>query len=489
MINFTPLESTLGGAIIGIAAAILLLGNGDILGCSGIVSSLFLKPKETLSSQNIWKFVHLGTFLLTSTLYHFFILRQDSSAYAVPTVGTVRVPNTLAHIIGGFLVGIGTRLGNGCTSGHGICGLARFSKRSFAAVMTFMFTGIASGSFFDKVEIFSAPDDDLSWIPNGISTPFALSVAILFALGAAIALSKSYFANQTVDNVKDIDMNVKDKQDDTSESNARDSYPESIQEQASFVDVAIIDSNDHTPTKAQEDEQSQMSTFDMVKSLFIGTLKDEEVKKAEARTSQVSDLELGTRKTDPSPQPMVEDFPDDIAIDIIEDRKSTKKSNGLQPQRNISLRKNIFGALSGILFALGLAISGMIKQYKVISFLDIVSFQNWDPSLAFVMGGGFVISFASYQYVKDHGIINNEKAMSCPPLLSKQCSFNVPTSATIDAQLIVGSALFGMGWGIAGFCPGPALYAFAAGMPKAMMYWWPSNIIGTILGELLSGYF
>ena len=461
----------------------MLLGNGDILGCSGIVSSLILKPKETLSPTNRWKFVHIGTFLLTSSIYHFYILGENASAYVVPTVGTVRVPNSLAHIVGGFLVGIGTRLGNGCTSGHGICGLARFSKRSFAAVMTFMFTGIASGSFFDKVEIFSASDDDLSWIPNGISTPFALSIVILFAIGAAVALAKSYFINHGIDNVTNKDWKVEDRHDDTARDFDSDPSPS---KEDDFVDIEV---EDGTPT-TKEDEQSQ-KTFDMVQSLFFGS-PNEDTKETKAGTQEsprVSDPESGARDSDRSPQP--EEFQDDIAIDVIEDHPptKTKKQNELQPQRNIGLRKNVFGALSGILFALGLAISGMIKQYKVISFLDIVSFQNWDPSLAFVMAGGVVISFASYQYVKDHGIINKEKAISCPPLLGKQCSFNVPTATTIDAQLIVGSALFGIGWGITGFCPGPALFAFAVGMPKAMAYWWPSNILGTVLGELLSSYF
>lgn len=157
-------------------------------------------------------------------------------------------------------------------------------------------------------------------------------------------------------------------------------------------------------------------------------------------------------------------------MDVIENHVSSKNDHDLQSQRNIGLRKNIFGAVSGILFSLGLAISGMIKQYKVISFLNIASIENWDPSLAFVMAGGLVISFASYQYVKDHGIINKENAMICPPLLGEECSFNVPTRTAIDAKLVIGSSLFGIGWGIAGYCPGPALYAFAAGMPKVIIY-------------------
>ena len=384
--------------------------------------------------------MHIGTFLLTSSIYHFYILGEDASSYVAPTEGTVRIPNTLTNIVGGFLVGIGTKLGNGCTSGHGICGLARFSKRSFVAVITFMCTGIISGLFFDKLEIFSASDDDLSWIPNGISTPFAISFVFLFTLGAAFTL---YFDD------------AKDRDSDASETELRNDY---------YVDFGGNDIEDCT-SRMKEDEESQ-STFDILKSYST------------FESSRVVDSES-----------LREDLKDDSEIDVIEDHISTKQDHDLQPRCNIGLRKNIFGALSGILFALGLAISGMIKQYKVISFLDIVSIENWDPSLAFVMAGGLVISFASYQYVKDHGIISNQRAMTCPPLLGEECSFNVPTRTAIDAKLVIGASLFGIGWGIAGYCPGPALYAFAAGMPKEMAYWWPSNIIGTILGEILSSYF
>ena len=330
---------------------------------------------------------------MTSTLYHFFILKQDISAYVVPTPGTIRVPNTWAYIVGGFLVGFGTRLGNGCTSGHGICGLARFSKRSFAAVMTFMATGVATSSTFDVVEIFSAPDDDLSWAPNDISIPCSLAIIALFAVCGAMAFGHSVFVN-------------------------------------TFHTIGEETSNDP---------------------------------EAAAETANVDDIEKF-------------------------DENKESQDTSIEDARNIGLRKNIFGALSGAIFAAGLGLAGMIKQYKVISFLNIVDFKNWDPSLMFVMGGGLIISFLSYQYVEGHGIIFKTKAMATPPLLNKKCSFNVPTKSALDAQLIVGSALFGIGWAIGGFCPGPALYAFAAGMPKAMIYWWPCNIVGTILAEIVSKY-
>mmetsp|Transcript_15841 Transcript_15841/g.18403 ORF Transcript_15841/g.18403 Transcript_15841/m.18403 type:complete len:192 (-) Transcript_15841:188-763(-) len=106
-------------------------------------------------------------------------------------------------------------------------------------------------------------------------------------------------------------------------------------------------------------------------------------------------------------------------------------------QRKIGLKKSIIGAAAGSLFSAGLAMSGMIKQYKVLGFLNLSDINNWDPSLMFVMGGGLIISFGGYQFVKGHGILRKEKALTCPPLLVEPCKFkNVPTNTKIDKQII-----------------------------------------------------
>jgi uncharacterized protein len=120
--------------MIGASAATLLLINGDIMGLSGIFSSAFLHPIRT-AQQQPWKLVFVACFLTTAALH------AKLAPNCISQPGSL-VPSTLAYAVSGFLVGFGTKLGNGCTSGHGICGLARFSKRSFAAVGTFMATGI-----------------------------------------------------------------------------------------------------------------------------------------------------------------------------------------------------------------------------------------------------------------------------------------------------------------------------------------------------------
>lgn len=99
--------------------------------------------------------------------------------------------------------------------------------------------------------------------------------------------------------------------------------------------------------------------------------------------------------------------------------------------------------LAGLIFGLGLTISQMVNPEKVISFLDITG--DWDPSLAFVMGGALLTTFFGYRFV----------LKKPSPLFSEK--FRLPTRRDIDKPLIIGASLFGVGWGLVGLCPGPAL--------------------------------
>lgn len=128
MDNFTPVASALGGALIGLSATILLLFNGRVAGISGIVGGL-IRP---VTGDVDWRLS--------------FTLGLLGGAVAVATFmpGAIAGPATRslpAVAVAGLLVGFGVRMGNGCTSGHGVCGLSRLSKRSLAAVLTFMTTG------------------------------------------------------------------------------------------------------------------------------------------------------------------------------------------------------------------------------------------------------------------------------------------------------------------------------------------------------------
>jgi uncharacterized protein len=116
--------------------------------------------------------------------------------------------------------------------------------------------------------------------------------------------------------------------------------------------------------------------------------------------------------------------------------------------------------LIGLLFGGGLVVAGMSDPAKVLNFLDVLAIPQgtWDPSLAFVMGGGVVVAALGYAVVlkQPH------------PLFDKH--FHLPTKTDIDARVLIGPAIFGIGWGLAGFCPGPALTALGTGTPAAFLF-------------------
>lgn len=113
--------------------------------------------------------------------------------------------------------------------------------------------------------------------------------------------------------------------------------------------------------------------------------------------------------------------------------------------------------VSGLLFGAGIALSGMINPAKVLNFFDVAG--TWDPSLAFVMAGGVLTAMIGYRLIfKNH---------SAPLFDSK---FHLPTKTDIDAPLVAGSAVFGVGWGLAGFCPGGSIPALGLGEPQAFVF-------------------
>ncbi|AZS82178.1 YeeE/YedE family protein [Achromobacter spanius] len=112
--------------------------------------------------------------------------------------------------------------------------------------------------------------------------------------------------------------------------------------------------------------------------------------------------------------------------------------------------------VSGLVFGVGLIVSGMANPAKVLGFLDLAG--QWDPSLAFVMGGAVLITAAGFAVLR-----RRHASLTGEPL-------RWPTATRIDLRLALGSLAFGAGWGLAGFCPGPALVAAAAGVPQALIF-------------------
>ena len=127
IINFTPIPAFVGGMLIGLAVIIFLVGNGRIAGISGIVDNLFFSKNNRL--DNI---LFIGGVILGPIIY------QTVTKSIIPFTITTSIP---AVILGGIFVGVGTKIGSGCTSGHGICGISRFSIRSIVATLVFLTTG------------------------------------------------------------------------------------------------------------------------------------------------------------------------------------------------------------------------------------------------------------------------------------------------------------------------------------------------------------
>jgi uncharacterized protein len=340
----TPVTGAIGGSLIGLASGVLLLFNGDVLGASGIMTHVMTNPMNVWKDPKLmWKVALMTTFMVTSALL---------SPYAVDTVTDpklVAVPSPIAYTMAGFLVGFGTRLGNGCTSGHGVCGLGRRSPRSLAAVLTFMATGVATAMCLSP------------------SAPWANATAFLRS-----------------DNVTEL-----------------------------------------------------------LPALGLFAIA-----------------------------PMV------LALSAMP--KMFKTDSVPQDDKN----KVVGGALTGVLFAAGLGISGMILPSKLNLFLNLGGMANgtWDPTLLTVLGMAVPISFLAYQFVPDFTLqLFGEKAVMSRPLKTE--SYFVPTNRKLDRNLLLGEAIFGIGWAIASLCPGPALFHVAVGNPQVIFRWMPAFVVGAVLAQ------
>ena len=126
--------------------------------------------------------------------------------------------------------------------------------------------------------------------------------------------------------------------------------------------------------------------------------------------------------------------------------------------------------LIGLVFGVGIAISGMANPAKVLNFFDIAG--TWDPSLVFVMGGAVIVTFIGYRFVLKRPA----------PTLAE--TFQLPTKRELDLPLIGGSAVFGVGWGIAGFCPGGALPALGTGRSEVFVFV-AALLVGIIVAKLI----
>jgi uncharacterized membrane protein YedE/YeeE len=120
------------------------------------------------------------------------------------------------------------------------------------------------------------------------------------------------------------------------------------------------------------------------------------------------------------------------------------------------MKENLMALLAGLLFGLGLGVSQMIDRERVLGFLDVTGV--WDPTLLFVLGGAVTVTVIAFRFVLRRP----------QPLFAHQ--FHLPTKKDIDKPLIIGAALFGVGWGIAGYCPGPGITALVLGLWNPVLF-------------------
>ena len=316
-----------GGALIGISSTLLWAATGQTLGVSGIVGGIV---REGAAAP--WRASFVAGMLAAGALV----------AAAVPAQLAFGAPVPLhwaASLLGGVLVGVGTRLGSGCTSGHGVCGLPRGSPRSMAAVACFMATGA---------------------IAAGISRAMPARAALYAGAGPSFS-GAAFFAPIAV-----------------------------------AIGAAVL-------------------------------------------------IQMLARDKAAAPAPAA-------------------------PSSSASTQALVFGC--GLTFGLALVLSGMADPSKVLRFLDFAGADGFDPQLMLVMGGAVAVNLASVQWLA------RARAKESPPFMSEVAVGKPKTfgellplwtaspNTNIDMRLVLGSCLFGLGWGLCGVCPGPGLVAFASGGPQ-----------------------
>ena len=129
------------------------------------------------------------------------------------------------------------------------------------------------------------------------------------------------------------------------------------------------------------------------------------------------------------------------------------------------MRENLVALVAGWLFGLGLGVAQMIDRDRILGFLDITG--SWDPTLLFVLGGAVIVTLMAFRFVL---------GLPHPVVAAK---FHLPTKKDIDLPLIIGSAIFGIGWGIAGYCPGPGVTSLVLGSWNPVLF-----VVALIVGSL-----
>ena len=377
------IRGAVGGVAIAVSSSLLLFLTGRHAGMSGIIGALTsLSLLPLFETAYVLGLLCAGAFLLLVTPSSAVIGENNSPAL-----------HWLACILGGLAIGFGTRLGSGCTSGHGIVGLARLSPRSLVAVMVFFGTGIVTagisrasflrGTLYGAEAQLPPPLGTFSWSlsSNMYIVPLIVAIAASILLHFAVAAYRSTIG---------------------APSQPTSQIPSTP--------------NDHIPSTPNDVKES------------------------------------------PAPSP--------TATDTLAASISVQQP---QQQSLVTSLPSLFAAwVCGLCFGLSLGLSGMLDPSKVLRFLDILGDGGWDPQLILVMGLGVATNLVLMRFMTVGAL-----SRMIPPLASDKYAKPLGTlinygpsckaNRVIDFSLIVGSMLFGWGWGLTGVCPGPAIVDYVTG--------------------------
>ena len=375
-LQFTPVHALCGGALLGIASIAKLALTGRVLG----VSESFKRPLTGDVRGSDAAFV---AGLLFAGAMHTAI---SGGVAAMPHEPMVPLAQAA---LAGFLVGVGSSLGNGCTSGHGICGNARLSPRSMAYTCVFMLFGFGAATLAGTNAALGIAE--ASALRN-VAYPAAASLAHWAALAAAAV--------------------------------------------AAFAALGFLASgNRGSSTARTRGRGSSGKTGDAGLDPILVSESDTVGATTNARRTFNNERSTNVQRRLPSARQKKLDVVSDFVV--------------------------------GAIFGAGLVVSGMIHPAKVSGFLSATS-AAWDPSLALVMGGALALCVPGFALVR-----KTVKSPACA------ADFSMPTATRMDAKLAVGGMCFGIGWGIGGICPGPAVVALASGVnPLPVAAWLASMVAG-----------
>ncbi|KAL7575211.1 hypothetical protein ACA910_018697 [Epithemia clementina (nom. ined.)] len=422
-------EGLVGGALIGLSAAILLLFSGEIMGSSGIVNSLLLNHPMSASFKDPaqhWKLVFVATFLIVAQVPSYFF-QQGGSSSSIGTVLKTAADQqpSLAYVLGGLLVGFGTKLSNGCTSGHGICGLARLSRRSFTAVSVFMTVAIVATvlNLGDMLRFFLEPTstNPVTVVSNSslitearqlYSQLFQYTPIVATSLVALLTLVVLYTVASTYYGSSRGESNAENLAKILPGAVAGAVFAQGLlisgminpSTVMAFLNVANIPNGTWDSTLL-----AVMCSGVLVSFISYQFIQGYNVVAPFCLPSHHAAAHHYKKVASQEPTP--------------------KKQ---QPQQN--------------------------QQ-------DAPGEHHQSPTRI------------------SKCVVCLTHPLAKPVSLPLGSTFHIPTNTTIDYALILGAACFGLGWSLVGLCPAPAIFSAALGIPQVLLLWWPAYVAGIHWGD------